>query len=420
MSWKIPRENNMLDTQERKSQFRYVSKPKNILQNMFLLFLSVAVFVVGLEIALRVLVARAERTQLKQQETLRRESEFVFYEFDRYLGWKNKPLAEGSFATPDSKTFVRINSKGLRDQEYEYAKPAGVYRILVLGDSFAWGYGVEQGKNFTDRLEELLNKSVAGNLVEVINAGVSGYGSDQELLLLEREGMKYQPDLVLVAFATNDFTLDNKSGRHGYYLKPYFSVEGGQLKVMNYPLADVTAGEWEDLLKNWKPEEKAENRKGFKGFLKYQTKTYPFLSQGLKDMRYSILRSLSRNPAFGRVFNQTRIDLSKEDIDLKVTKKIFMKMKEIASSGNAQLAVFVVPYKSALEKLPNPHIQDFLDFFQSNEIACFYPYDIFYKKFKSGEKLFLNHDDHWNENGHMLAAEALRDFLVEQGLIPVS
>ena len=410
----------MLGTQERKSQFRYLLKLKSLLQNMLLLFLSMSVVAVGLEIALRILAARAEQTQLKQQETLRRESEFVFYEFDRYLGWKNKPLAEGSFATPDSKTFVRINSKGLRDEEYEYAKPPGVYRILVLGDSFAWGYGVEQGNNFSDQLEELLNKSAAGNLVEVINAGVSGYGTDQELLLLEREGMKYQPDLVLVAFATNDFTLDNKSGRHGYYLKPYFSVEGGQLKAKNYPLADVTAGEWDDLLKNWKPEEKTEKRKGFKGFLKYQTKTYPFLSQGFKDMRYSMLRSLSRNQAFGKVFNQMRIDLSKEDIDLEVTKKIFLKMKEITSSGNAQLAVFVVPYKSALEKLPNPYLQDFLDFFQSNEIAGFYPYDIFYEKFKSGEKLFLSHDDHWNENGHMLAAQTIRDFLVEQGLIPVS
>lgn len=405
----------MLDVEKRKFSPKSIERLKQITLNLFLLIISIALVFFSLEVFLRLAAEEAEQGYLKTQESLRRESEFVFYEFDPYLGWGNKPLAEGSFATPDSKTFVRINSKGLRDREYEYAKPAGVYRIIVLGDSFAWGYGVGQGKNFADLLEEQLGASV-----EVINAGVSGYGTDQELLFLEREGMKYQPDLVIVAFATNDFTLDNKSGRHGYYQKPYFVIENEQLKVENYPVPELKAGEWDELLKNWRPEEKTAKRKGLKGFLKHQTKTYPFLSQGFKNMRYSLLRNLSRNPTFGRFFNQIRLELSKEDADLEVTREILLRMKEVASSGRARLAVFSVPYKSALEKLPNPYIQDFLDFFESKGIPSFYPYDIFYTKFRAGDKLFLNHDDHWNEFGHALAAEALRDFLTKKKLIPNS
>jgi|GEM_PF-490995 len=379
---------------------------KSAVQNIVLLFCSILFFLIGLEIILNILAVRFEKAHLKQQEILRRESEFIFYEYDRYLGWKNKPGAEGYFTTPDSKTFVRINSKGLRDKEYDYKKPEGIFRILVLGDSFTWGYGVEQGKNFTDRLEELLSASV-----EVINAGVSGYGTDQELLLLEREGMKYEPDLILVAFASNDFMLDNQSGHHGYYLKPYFIIENGELKPMNELLPELNSGQWEEILKNWKPDEKTEKRKGLKGFLKYRTKTYPFLSEGLKNLRYSVVRNLSMNPTTEKWFSDLRLKLNREDINLDVTKKIFLRMNETAVKGGAKLAVFVVPYKSALEKLPNPHIYDFLDFFKNAGIPAVYPYESFHREFKRSKKLFLNQDDHWTEEGHELAAESLKAFL---------
>ncbi len=384
----------------------------SVFQNIALFFFSIMLVLISLEVALNIMTAQGEKAHLKKQEVLKRESEFIFYEYDRYLGWKNKPNAKGYFTSPDSKTFVRINSKGLRDKEYDYKKGEGVFRILVLGDSFAWGYGVEQGKNFTDRLEELL-----GSPVEVINAGVSGYGTDQELLSLEREGMKYEPDLILIAFASNDFMLDNQSGRHGYYLKPYFILESEALKPMNYPLPELNDQEWNEILKNWKPDEKAEKRKGLKGFLKYRTKTYPFLSEGFKELRYSLVRNLSMNPVTGKWFSDLRLKLNREDVNVDVTKQLFLRMKQVASEGGAKLAVFVVPYKSALEKLPNPHIYNFLDFFESTGIPAMYPYESFHREFKRGQKLFLNQDDHWTEEGHELAAESLKVFLKEGDLL---
>ncbi|MGB0579989.1 MAG: SGNH/GDSL hydrolase family protein [Limisphaerales bacterium] len=139
------------------------------------------------------------------------------YLFDPVLGWRNIPHFEAStFGYP-----LSINSKGLRDREYPYEKPAGVKRILVLGDSFAWGYGVGDEHIFTEVLEEKL--AGGEQKWDVINAGVSGYGTDQEYLFLKNEGLKYQPDVVLLAFYLRNDPVNN-TGLVQYGLgKPCFT-----------------------------------------------------------------------------------------------------------------------------------------------------------------------------------------------------
>ena len=218
-------------------------KLRHIFQNVLLLGCSIFFVLVGLELFLRISAHVVEKAHLDEQKTLRHGNEFIFYEYDRYLGWKNKPLAEGSLTMPASTTMVKINSKGLRDKEYSYEKPAGTTRILVLGDSFTWGYGVETDDIFTEQLETMFDGSV-----DVINAGVTGYGTDQELLFLEREGIKYSPDVVVVALASNDFMFDNLHNRHGYYPKPFFTMENGQLTATNVPLPELGGDGWEGLL----------------------------------------------------------------------------------------------------------------------------------------------------------------------------
>src|SRR5437899_3035923 len=100
-----------------------------------------------------------------------------FWRHDPRLGWHHTAGSEGVFdRSPVFRTRVRINDKGLRGRDYPYERVAGRRRILVLGDSFVFGYGVEQEEIFTTVLEGLLPAT------EVINAGVSGYGTDQELL----------------------------------------------------------------------------------------------------------------------------------------------------------------------------------------------------------------------------------------------
>ena len=109
------------------------------------------------------------------------------YIYDATLGWRNIPNWQATtLGRP-----LTINSKGLRDREYSYEKPARVRRILVLGDSYAWGYGVADKEVFTEVLEEQLHDG--SGTWEVLNTGVSGWGTDQQYLFLRDEGMKYCP-----------------------------------------------------------------------------------------------------------------------------------------------------------------------------------------------------------------------------------
>jgi lysophospholipase L1-like esterase len=89
----------------------------------------------------------------------------------------------------------------------------------VLGDSFAWGYGVEESERFSQLLEGALG-------AEVINAGVSGYSTDQELLWYGNEGIKYETDLVILVIAGNDVGDNDRQLVNTIYYKPKFVWRG--------------------------------------------------------------------------------------------------------------------------------------------------------------------------------------------------
>src|SRR5687767_3923597 len=103
-----------------------------------------------------------------------------FWQHDPLLGWSHQPGQVGTFSTEQFRTSIRINANGLRDRDHAYERTSDLMRILVLGDSFAWGYGVDEKQRFSQLLETSMN-------VEVINAGVSGYSTDQELLWFRDE-----------------------------------------------------------------------------------------------------------------------------------------------------------------------------------------------------------------------------------------
>jgi lysophospholipase L1-like esterase len=158
------------------------------------------------------------------------EEQLVFWQHDPQLGWHHVPGRSGRFGKEDFDIEVRINARGLRDRDYPHTKPDGVARILVLGDSLVWGFGVEQGDIFT----EVLERSLDG--VEVINAGVSGFSTDQELIWLEERGFQYEPDLVLVVLTGNDIWGNQTSFAHGLYYKPRYLLDAhGGLTLAGSP-----------------------------------------------------------------------------------------------------------------------------------------------------------------------------------------
>ncbi len=122
-------------------------------------------------------------------------------------GFAHKPNAKIHYRWRNQKIPVSYNSKGLRGPEYSYEKPPGVFRVLVLGDSWVEDMGSFEESLFTTRLEKMLNRLYPKPRFEVINAGQYGFDHVQELMFYLKEGRKYRPDLVVVIYAMDSADL---------------------------------------------------------------------------------------------------------------------------------------------------------------------------------------------------------------------
>lgn len=120
------------------------------------------------------------------------------YRLDPAVGWTLTPGFSARFRGEDFDILVEANPEGLRDRTFG-PKAAGTFRILGLGDSFAFGWGVENDESLFKVLERRLNQSGSATY-EVINAGIPGFGTYEALELLKSVGLRYQPDLVILAF----------------------------------------------------------------------------------------------------------------------------------------------------------------------------------------------------------------------------
>jgi hypothetical protein len=140
----------------------------------------------------------------------------------RVLGYHHVPLLSG-------KT-IKINSHGLRDREFSWEKPGGVKRMLGIGDSMTFGYGVNSDDCYLKQLESRLSQR--GDKWEVINAGVSGYSMWQYLAYFEHYGYRYEPDLVTIGVFFDDFYGD-PSGEDKRFSGPrYHSLKS--IRLVNF------------------------------------------------------------------------------------------------------------------------------------------------------------------------------------------
>jgi lysophospholipase L1-like esterase len=115
-------------------------------------------------------------------------------------------------ATPNSKgrvwhADIAINSHGFRDKEYSLEKPPGIRRIVILGDSIAFGNRLPVGATFPNQLEQLFVGHEQET--EVLNLALGGYNTLQEVSTLEKSGLQFAPDLVILAYCVNDIGLES-------------------------------------------------------------------------------------------------------------------------------------------------------------------------------------------------------------------
>ena len=112
------------------------------------------------------------------------------------------PWSTGRHVTREFDVILRMNNIGMRGDPVAIPKPAGVKRILVLGDSFMEGWGCQRGEIFSDRLQEELRKSDSN--AEVVVAGVASWSTLTEFAWLKHKGLALEPDAVVVVFDVTD------------------------------------------------------------------------------------------------------------------------------------------------------------------------------------------------------------------------
>ena len=136
------------------------------------------------------------------------------YHYGPYTLRGIRPHSEFWHTSVDGSWKFVTNNRGFRDtRDFPYAKPAGTLRVLSLGDSHTQGYEVRQLATFSAVLERYLRSH--GIRAEVLNTGVSGFSTAEELAFLENEGYRYQPDVVVLAFYANDFVDNLKADLFG-------------------------------------------------------------------------------------------------------------------------------------------------------------------------------------------------------------
>lgn len=162
--------------------------------------LPLIILLAGAEITLRVI--NPDLSYKDQSFPLNRDIDFTeYYKFDSQLFWRFR-----ANQTIDSRTFsainYRINSHGMRGPEFT-EQPTG-YRILTVGNSCTFGWGVEENSIWARQLETILRKQFPEKGIKVINAGVPGYSSLQGKRYFENELLALKPNMVVIMLGWND------------------------------------------------------------------------------------------------------------------------------------------------------------------------------------------------------------------------
>lgn len=308
-----------------------------------------------------------------------RERDF-FCRFDPELGWAPLPNITALHKRGDFSGLVHQNNYGLRGpDDMQLNKTAGKRRVLVLGDSYAWGYGVNQTELFSA-------PEVHGTNDEILNFGVSGYGTDQEYLFYQREGTNFVVDEVVVAFTPYNNVAHNLAPHQYGYLKPYFTLENQQLILHTEHIRKSTL------------------RSMFSSLNRHSR-----VWNLLRVLGNSLERPKSIAEARQAVYGPE--DVSERDragVDLTVA--ILKKLKDAASAQKADFCVIFIPYKPHIDnRLPYNHPLVPLIAAGLTHAGITYrePYPEFLKAALAGVHPFKNPDHHFGPEGHALFAKFL-------------
>lgn len=151
----------------------------------------------------------------------------MYVRHDDELGWSYEPGARARHTSSEFDVEITINERGFRGPSWPATRTGK--RVLVLGDSFAFGWGVAYERSFAARLQAEHPEW------QVLDAAVSGYATDQELLLARRLVPELAPDVVVCVFCSNDLWEASSDVAYGKH-KPRFVDRAGALELTGTPV----------------------------------------------------------------------------------------------------------------------------------------------------------------------------------------
>tara|TARA_B100000959_G_C14983189_1_gene624409 strand:+ start:2486 stop:3520 length:1035 start_codon:yes stop_codon:yes gene_type:complete len=325
---------------------------KNILKNSFLLFISTFIPLACVELGFYFYGEKFFLWQTNQSWITQLDEELVY---------SLQPNKIGHFKQDEFVEKSRINSFGLRDKEIDkYSKYDK--RIIVLGDSFTYGYGVNNGQTYSDFLESFFFRE-DGKKIDVVNAGVHGYGTDQEYKLYKtRLYEKLRHDVLIIGINAND--IDDNIGN------PLYTIDNNLLKPL-------------DATKTW---------------IYFLTNVYQ-KSPGI------IKRSYTFNFILSRLKNKDIFsllpDLDKKGLIKWSKRKILLEiedLKRMTKKKGIKFVVYTVPMKNTSPNAYDWLIKNKTTFSDSDILFLDIAKGPVWKEKKS--ELFFQKDPHLNKNGY--------------------
>lgn len=351
-------------------------------KNLFVLFLALAFALTVAEVVLRWVKVDRVKFQEKPRLSWVNVPENSWVEHHPVLGWypqKNKTALLDSPYFPQ--VIVHTNSAGFRGtREYDVQKPEGVIRIAALGDSFVFGFGVQDTETFSALLE------ADGGGREVLNCGVPGYGIDQIYLSYREVAKNYHPDIVLIGVFPEDFWRCTRSFADSGHVKPYFSLtKDGKLALHNVPVPlpfSFNTGQFPPVIEQ----------------------------SGLeKLLDQSVLYRIAKKPLIKLAKNMRLIDPDSTD-EWRIGRAILSQLiKEVREDGATPVLLFIPPRDLAESARRTSLERSMRRFVERERVDWINLRPEFYDAIaKDGpEAYYIKADWHWTPKGHRLAADVI-------------
>jgi hypothetical protein len=351
-------------------------------------------------------------------------SDIQFSRWDSRLGITLRPNVEGWF-TSEGRTYVRINSDGLRDREHSKEKPENTIRIAVLGDSYAAARHVEMEQSFW----HIMGKELADcapfshKQVEVINFGVSGYGTDRELLMLRHKAWDYDPDIVLLAFFHGNDLRDNSNRLNPKDKGPFFYYKDNKLMLdtsFNQSEYFLTRQKWHYRFFYWFTNKSrvfqlANKMRLYMGNGKKKKQTKNLHEAGLDSAVYQIPKDEAMQEAWR--ITEDLLVMTRDEVNQKGAKFYVTTLTD-----GIQVHIDKNHRQEFMKNLgvdnlgyPTSRIKELGKKENFPVLNLFPPF----QRYADENQVYLHGPDdnlgkgHWNKNGHRLGGEMMADFICQ-------